>query len=282
MELSTATKIRFARGLYRCVRQLRRLAGATGDLVEVRRQGLLWRLDLSEGIDLSLFLFGRFERTTSAAIRAAVRPGMVAFDIGANIGAHALPMARRVGPHGQVYAFEPTQWAFDRLVENRNLNPELRPSLNAVHAALGRPGQQLPSHFYASWNVNATDESVHTVHRGSLRPVGAAQPLTIDDAVDRLSIGRLDFIKVDVDGYEADVLSGGSATLARLGPPILFELCPHALIEHGTTPLELLETLRTYGYRFFELDGSTFDPGNEQALNARVPAGGSVNLIARR
>jgi len=282
MSLNTATKMRFARGLYRVVKGVQRLAGSAGDVVEVRRAGLLWRLDLSEGIDLSIFLFGRFERATSVAIRSCVERGMVVFDIGANIGAHALPMAQLVGPLGHVYGFEPTQWAYERLVENRELNEELKSSLSAVHAGLGRPGHSVPSQFYASWNVNATNNSVHKLHRGSLRSVGAAQSLTIDQAVDHLSGGRLNFIKLDVDGYETDVLAGGSRVLAKLGPTILFELCPHALLEHGTTAMQLLETLRPHGYRVFQLDGSPFDVGDESEIGARVPAGGSINLIARR
>lgn len=282
MQLSTAAKLRIAGALYRSVRLARRLTGMTTDIVQVRRGQLNWRLNLSEGIDLSLYLFGRFERTTAAAIRASVHPGMVVFDIGANIGAHALPMAKLVGPTGRVYAFEPTQWANDRLVENLALNPDLRDSLIPVHAALGQDGQIVPAGFYASWNVNAGDEAVHAVHRGSLRSTGAARSLTMDRAVPQFSLDRLDFIKLDVDGYETHVLSGGQETLAQFGPTILFELCPHVLVEHGTTPEALLETLRPHGYRFFELNGSPFNARSDRDINVRVARGGSVNLIARR
>ncbi|MEI6246471.1 MAG: FkbM family methyltransferase, partial [Acidobacteriota bacterium] len=247
MHLSTAAKLRAARALYRSVRLARRLTGASSDIVDVRRRGLNWRLNLAEGIDLSIYLFGEFERATAQAIRDTLRPGMVAFDVGANVGAHALPMARLVGATGRVYAFEPTQWAYDRLIENRDLNPDLGATLVAVHAALGRTGQAMPPDFYSSWNVNAARDSVHAVHMGSLRSTGAARALTMDEAVEQYAIDRLDFIKIDVDGYETHVMSGGQRTLARFGPPILFELCPHVLIERGTPGFECTARYHTMG-----------------------------------
>src|SRR4030095_4914874 len=116
--LRTTTKIGPAKGLSHAISRGRRLAGL-GSQTEVVRDGLRWQLDLCEGIDLALYL-GIFETDSVSVVRRLLEPGAVVLDIGANIGAHTLPMARRVGPNGKVYAFEPTQFAFQKLQNNIN------------------------------------------------------------------------------------------------------------------------------------------------------------------
>jgi FkbM family methyltransferase len=274
--LATAHKIRIAAVLYRTVAALRALGGAASDVVVCRRRGLMWRLDLSEGIDLSIYLFGRFERPVQRLIERHVTPGMIALDIGANVGAHALPMAARVGAAGRVIAVEPTRWAYDRLVENRRLNPRLEAILNPVHASLGRPGSQA-AEFYASWNLKE-QSNVHARHRGALRSADGAASLTLDGLVANLKLERLDFIKLDVDGAECDVLAGGHDTLARLRPLILFEFSPYALEERGCDGATLLGVLREHGYAFHDDRGGTSLQAS--ALVQRTPRYGSINVMA--
>jgi tRNA G37 N-methylase Trm5 len=115
MKLATATKVRLAGVLYRGVSAARALLGRPRDAVVCRRRGLVWALDLSDGIQLSIYLFGTFERSTERALARLLPIGGVAIDVGANIGAHTLPMARHVGQSRRVIALEPTVWAGDAL-----------------------------------------------------------------------------------------------------------------------------------------------------------------------
>src|SRR5713101_4640646 len=84
----------------------------------VTRYGVRWNLDLDEAIDFSIFLLGLFERQTVQAYQRLVWPGNIVLDIGANIGAHTFHLARLVGPNGRVFAFEPTAFAFHKLLAN--------------------------------------------------------------------------------------------------------------------------------------------------------------------
>ena len=122
--LSTAQKIRIARVLSGGVIGLRRTLGLPSE-VTTRRGGVRWRLDLTEGIDLSIYLLGAFEPATVKLYRRLVKPGDVVLDIGANIGAHVLPLAVLVGDAGRVIAFEPTRYACRKLQANLALNPRL-------------------------------------------------------------------------------------------------------------------------------------------------------------
>src|SRR5260370_7383698 len=122
--LTTKTKVLLAALAYRVVAAGRGLVGKD-NLATVRRGGLKWRLDLSEGIDFSIYLLGSFERSTVLALQKLVRPSDVVFDIGANIGAHTLGLARSVGPSGRVFAFAPAGFAFSQCACDLPLTPLL-------------------------------------------------------------------------------------------------------------------------------------------------------------
>src|SRR5260370_12164484 len=115
--LTTKKKVLLAALAYRVVAAGRGLVGKD-NLATVRRGGLKWRLDLSEGIDFSIYLLGSFERSTVLALQKLVRHSDVVFDIGANIGAHTLGLARSVGPSGRAFAFEPPGFAVAKLRGN--------------------------------------------------------------------------------------------------------------------------------------------------------------------
>src|SRR3954451_17671750 len=89
---------------------------ATGIIREI--DGVRFELDLREMIDASLFYSGTWEVEAERTITGALKPGMIAFDIGANIGHHTFRMAKA----GKVFAIEPTAVAFKKLQRNITLN----------------------------------------------------------------------------------------------------------------------------------------------------------------
>lgn len=114
MRLPTKEKIRLATAMQRPILWFRNMAGL-GPSLRCSRGGVEWELDIREGIDFSIFLLGSFEPSTSKALARLVQTGDYVIDIGANIGAHTLPLAARVGNNGKVIAFEPTEYAFLKL-----------------------------------------------------------------------------------------------------------------------------------------------------------------------
>jgi tRNA G37 N-methylase Trm5 len=130
--MKTAHKIAGARAVYRVVRAGRALFGQT-DRDVVRRGGIFYDLDLSQGIDFAIYLGNIYERQTRSTLRKLVAPNSLVLDIGANIGAHTLNLARFVGPNGRVIAFEPTDYAFRKLSRNLELNPRLSHRVTPCH-----------------------------------------------------------------------------------------------------------------------------------------------------
>jgi hypothetical protein len=92
------------------------------DPVLVEIDGVTFELDLREVIDSSLYYSGTFEAGAERVITSLLQPGMLAIDIGANIGYHTFRMAKAVGDTGCVWAIEPTAWGMRKLHRNCALN----------------------------------------------------------------------------------------------------------------------------------------------------------------
>jgi FkbM family methyltransferase len=280
MILTTKTKITLAGLAYRAIAMGRAMVGK-GDCVIARRGGVKWCLDLREGIDFSIYLLGAFERSTVKALQRLAVPGSVVFDIGANIGAHTLGLARSVGPAGRVFAFEPSDFAFSKLKRNLALNPALE-SQTLAHQILlaAEPNAQLPPKIYASWPLLA-EEPVHPKLRGRFSTTSNARVDTLDAFVERHGIQRLDLMKIDVDGHEYQVLKGGAKTLAQFQPILLMEMSPYVQDEQNHGFAALVALLRDAAYSVE--DASTGKPLSLQVSELRdlIPDGASINVVAR-
>lgn len=279
-ELSTNSKIALAKAVRGLVMSGRRLVGA-GTRAEVVRGGIRWDLDLSEGIDFAIYLLGGFELRTLRLYRRLVRPGAVVLDIGANIGAHTLPLAALAGAGGRVIAFEPTQFAFGKLRRNLELNPALCGRVRPLQMALlSRIDEPLPRSIYSSWPLDGS-AAVHEIHGGKLCATDGATVSTVDATVESLSLQSVDFVKLDVDGHEPDVLLGATRTLERFRPTIVMEWAPSTLGEGTGDFKEALHALRKCGYSWEPVGGGRAHRLEVDALHRVVPPGASVNLVLR-
>lgn len=283
MSMTTRQKMRIAQVLSQSVRTARRIVGASSDIVDVHRKGIHWRLDLREGIDLSIYLIGAFEWRTVQSYKRLIKPGDVVLDIGANIGAHTLQLARLLGPAGRVYAFEPTQYAYRKLLDNISLNPDLAPAITAVQMMLTASDEaMLETEICSSWPVDGEHER-HAQHQGTYQSTQGARAQTLDRFLVEAGVTKVDFVKLDVDGHECEVLDGWT-TIARFRPKIILELGPYD--EHGRPICELLDRLTVHGYRFYKLSPSTAsdqlskEPLEPAALAASLRPGTGVNFMA--
>jgi len=276
----TSAKIALARMVAGALRTARAAVGL-GMRAQVERDGLRWELDLDEGIDLAIYLFGMFERSTVMACRRLVARGSTVLDIGANVGAHTLQLARLVGENGVVRAYEPTAFAYEKLLRNMHLNPGLAPRISAEHALLVAPGAPPPAALYSSWPLTA-QENLHRDHRGKLMDIGAARAVTLDEDVAGAALRKVDFIKIDVDGHECPVLRGGAEVLRAHRPVLVMELAPYLHIELGHRLEECFEPLLSLGYRFRDLDSGAEVTANLRELDRLIGPGSSRNVVASR
>jgi FkbM family methyltransferase len=188
------------------------------------RGGLRYRVDVTQLIDRNIFRSGFWEADTVHFITTQLHAGDVVIEVGANIGAHTLPIAKRVLPYGHVYAFEPTTFARNKLLENLNLNRALNNVTVLDNLVTDRSGSVPRREIRSSWNLSGTATPNEHV---------SSAPISIDEFAQNEKLEGLSLLKIDTDGYDFKVLSGASETIKRFRPLVLIELCDYALREQG-------------------------------------------------
>jgi FkbM family methyltransferase len=278
--MKTTHKIAGARAVYRVVRAGRALLGrADRDIVV--RGGIFYDLDLSQGIDFAIYLGNIYERQTKAALRKLVSPGSLVLDIGANIGAHTLNLAQLVGPNGCVIAFEPTDYAFRKLSRNLELNPQLANRVTACHCFLTEADDdKVPLAIYSSWPL-AEEAGLHAKHLGREMRTESARARSLDSALAELADRKVQLVKLDVDGFECDVLRGATALLRDVQPIFVTELAPYVLEERGTSLDEFVSFFVRNGYAFYDERTHRPLPSSARELQLMIADGACINAIAR-
>lgn len=170
-------------------------------------------------------------------VRAFARPGMRAVDVGASFGVYALALAHGVGASGRVWAIEPGAEAADYLarsiVTNGYTNVEL------IRCALSRSD----GHGFLDTTVNPELRRLVSNASGA-----AIEVKTLDHLAAEHGIAQVDFVKIDVEGEEANVLEGGAGFLARESPLVMLEFKSDKRVN-----AEIFEPLLGLGYDFFRL-----------------------------
>jgi FkbM family methyltransferase len=186
-----------------------------------------------------------YEPDAVAVIDAVVREGNVCLDLGANVGALTLAMARRVGPTGQVYAFEPGPVTYARLVRNVELNPSIRDRVVLLQLGVADRRGVL------YWREEADNRG----NASLLSPSGArVDVVSLDEHFAGTPLPRLDFVKIDVEGMEYEVLLGARRTLVTHRPIIYLETLREFDAARGFSVGERIEQLlRELGYALYRV-----------------------------
>lgn len=244
---------------------LARMPGNRGTTVK-EVGGVRYELDLSQVIDSSLYFSGTFEADTEAAITSHLRAGMTAVDVGANFGYHTFRMAQGVGPTGTVLAVEPMSGARTKLARNMALNQFENIRVSAVGLADSDLGEQDVA-FVSSYRLDGRPEQI----------VERVRITTLDALAQDERLDRVDFVKIDVDGYEGKVLRGARTVLERWRPVLVFEISPGAMAAVGDRAEELVANLTSLGYEIRHEDGEKI--ADLEKMLARV-GDHSINLVA--
>ncbi len=230
------------------------------------RYGLLYGLEPTDDLVLYFMHRGWFEVPEQEFCRAFLCPGMTVLDVGAYIGIFSCFMGKLVTEQGRVHAFEPSPRSFDRLVANiaRNGLHNVLANRNAVYA---RHGQ------FKLYSYSPPFESLSSLVHG--QQIRQGQPIkreddqevnavTLDDYCEAKGISRVDLVKIDAEGTEADVLRGARRLLGekRIGG-ILFEV--------GSGIREVLTFLSQYGFALFSLndEGALYKADEKRLLTCR-------------
>jgi FkbM family methyltransferase len=178
--------------------------------------------------------------------------GQTFVDVGAHWGYFSLLAARIVGPRGRVVAIEADPRIFDILERSVALNGF--GTLSPVHVAASDKEGELVLQGFSESDENWGISSVAGKAEGRAFSV-RAQPL--DQILDRLGVGSVDLLKMDIEGAEGLALQGARSGLTSgRYRRILLELHPDQLRSLGSSAEEVLRFLRSFGYRAWAVDHS--------------------------
>jgi FkbM family methyltransferase len=220
------------------------------------KEGITWLTDediavftsADNYIEWQILSNGTYENEIGKLIRISIPPGGVAIDIGANIGLQSMRMSRAAGAAGKVFAFEPLSHLSRKLASNL--------SLNAIRNVVLYPFalSDAASETYLPVNKDAWNQGTFSIGKATS---GAHQELISikvgDEIPDIQRLERLDLVKIDVEGFEVNVMKGIYKTLEKFRPRIIFEYDENYWAQTGLSREECAQMLKTLNYAMYEV-----------------------------
>ncbi|MHA6334523.1 FkbM family methyltransferase [Qipengyuania sp. CAU 1752] len=185
---------------------------------ETSFRGGMYRGDIANMQEWHVYFFGGYELKELALIRdvLSAMDCPVALDVGANLGGHTLVMARHAA---EVHSFEPYGPLCERIERQLALNGHERVTVHQV--GLGEADSQMAYHLDTESRNQGTGSFLADHNEGGM--VATLKVVRADDYLaDRCN--RIDFMKIDIEGFEASALAGLANTLKRTKPVIMMEI----------------------------------------------------------
>ena len=218
--------------------------------VKKTRDGVIMYNIHDKYVGRSFDIYGEFSELECALFRQIMKPGMTALDIGANIGAHTVPMAKLVGSNGSIIAFEPQRLMFQMLCGNVALN-----GLTNVQTFMQAVGKEAGTVEVPSLAFDVPNNFGGMSLLSNIEPGFRHESVPII-ALDQLNCPRCDFMKIDVEGMEQLVLEGAAMTLLRCQPLLYVEN------DRQDKSEQLIHHLLDAGYRLYWHLPPLFNPQN--------------------
>lgn len=211
------------------------------------RFGVNYKLpNIIENVGFEIFINGVYEQNTIQFILSKLPNEATFIDVGANIGAIFIPVSR-LKKGIRIVAVEASSAVFGYLNENVEINN--CKNIKIINTAISNKDNQIliffsPKDFYG---------------KGSFSPIYTDVPesvitITLDTLLSNEGIEKVDFIKVDVEGYEYSIFAGAKKILSsENAPDILFEYLDWAELEATNEKGSAQKILKSYGYTLFRL-----------------------------
>jgi len=225
--------------------------GCSAVQVAELRDGSRLLLDARGRTEASPFWNGEYDSDDIAFFKASFTPTRSFIDIGANVGLIAIPIAShicRTLAAGRVVAVEPVPANMARLRRSVALEPCVEQHVIAVEAALGAQSGTVSLVSEREGKTSNAAVSILGTRGSAIRDVAQR---TLDEVLEDLAIVDVDVIKMDVEGYELEVLKGAAQCLAEQRPIIYGEFNNQLMPSIGVTFLDVVALTRPLGYRYF-------------------------------
>lgn len=195
------------------------------------------------GISEELFLFNTHEPFSTKVVMKNLREGMVCLDVGSNLGYYATLESKIVGKTGRVIAIEPSPVSFKYL--EHNLALQNQSNYEAFNFACGKEDREVRFLITGKSNLNRVlKEGEKTSSDMNVVKVPVKK---LDTFLKEKLLKKLDFLRMDVEGYEMQILEGAKESIGKFKPMIQIEVHLHKLGKNNTK--KLLDGFKTHGYQ---------------------------------
>jgi len=205
---------------------------------------------------------GSYEPYITQLIEKFVRKGDTVFDIGANIGIHTLTLSKAVGDGGSVIAFEPVKYLLKELSLNLHLNSTR--NVKIVNVACGEIDKIAEmnvikeGHFDSGNSSLVENENIISLNLNKINKV-KVQVIALDNFVYRHGLS-IDFIKMDIEGYELFALKGMREIIKEQKPKMIIEYNLDRIHDLGFSNQDFNNILDLQ-YDCYEIDRSNENKG---------------------
>lgn len=215
------------------------------------RNGIAKGLKFNTGESCPELALGTYEVPIQNIFAQHLKTGDVFYDIGSNVGFFSIIAAKLVGDKGKVYAFEPGSENAKSIRHNAQLNnfSQIEVIEKAVSSNSGQ-GQLLLA-TYAGGHALATADAPP-----DLAGEVTVDLVSIDDLIAQNKIEPPNFVKVDVEGAELDVLKGMTETIKTYQPTIIYEVDDGDRTAYERKYQELADFLKSFNYRVTQTENS--------------------------
>lgn len=223
-------------------------------LRRARRHGILYQMDVSDYMDW--YIYFDLRNRSKEVLFSMVHEGDLLVDVGTNIGESVLNFARSAGPTGQVFGFEPDPANRDRCLRNLALNPGLRIEISSLALAA-------ETREFTLYRVDPLNSGANRILSGDSSAEGVrVRSTSLDVFVETQVLSRLDLLKIDVEGFEMNVLRGGIGAIEHFRPKMFIEVDDNNLRAQGDSAAELVHFLEERGYDIHRAkDGAAIGSG---------------------
>lgn len=214
---------------------------------EKKFDGFVLALNQADPVVSGSLTLGLYEPFESELFAAAIAPGDVVFDVGANVGYYTALAARAAGPGGRVVAFEPEPTNFAAL--ERTVARNKFTNVTACQVAIADRSGVGPLY------LSARNGGDHRLYRTSPHQYSLEVPMTtLDAALAQYQVNHVDVLKMDIQGLEGLALAGAGRLLAHHPLKLFLEFYPDGLRQTGVEPVAFLEGLAQRGFTLHEID----------------------------
>lgn len=201
----------------------------------------------SEYIERRVWMLGEYEPEVCSVFNAFVPKNGIVLDIGANIGINSIRLSKCVTTGGRVFSFEPIPFNQNRLKKNLALNTIQ--NVTIVPNALGLVDEEVKVIF------NEQEENMGAISLRNQNLEGiSVQVINGDKWIKENNIEHVDFMKIDVEGFEWNVISGLLETIKRDRPRILIEWDLNYLKYSGDSTEEWQKFIEDLGYQIYQIN----------------------------